>query len=84
VLPSLPHSIYQTVSEMQSVWDWIAAPLRGSQGQIGDPLIAHQHRDPARREGVQGRGLRQALDRRGSVISTMPGDVRLAWAIQGP
>jgi len=29
-------------------------------------------------EGMQGRGLRQALDRRGSVISTMPGSIAVA------
>jgi hypothetical protein len=35
-----------------------------------------KHRDPACRKGMQGRGLEQALDRRGSVISSMPGDMR--------
>jgi len=34
--------------------------------------------------GVQGRGLVQALDRRGSVISTMPGDVRWPGSFKTP
>jgi len=55
-----------------------------------DPAIEQDH-DPACRKACRivawlplGGLAAQALDRRGSVISTMPGDMRLAWAIEGP